>query len=35
MSWIASIIVFRCVSVIPNLVLRADSFSIAMWSWLS
>jgi hypothetical protein len=34
-SWIASIVVFRCVSVVPNPVSRADSFSIDMRSWPS
>jgi hypothetical protein len=32
MSWIASIVVFRCVSVVLNLVLRVDSFSIVIRS---
>jgi hypothetical protein len=31
-SWLASIVVFRCVSVVPNPVSRADSSSIAMRS---
>jgi hypothetical protein len=31
-SWIASIVVFHYVFVVPNLVLRADSFLIAMRS---
>jgi hypothetical protein len=32
---LASIPVFHCVFVIPNLVLMTDSFSIAMQSWSS
>jgi hypothetical protein len=31
-SWFAPIVVFRCVSVVPNPVLKVGSFSIAMWS---
>jgi hypothetical protein len=34
-SWIVSIVVFRCVSVVSNPVPRADSFFIFMRSWLS
>jgi hypothetical protein len=34
-SWVVSFVVFRYVSVVPNLVLRADTFPIAMLSWLS
>jgi hypothetical protein len=29
-SWLVSIVVFYCVFVVPNLVLRIDSFSIAI-----
>jgi hypothetical protein len=32
-SWIVSIVVFRCVSVVPSPVSRADSWSIARRSW--
>jgi hypothetical protein len=34
-SWLVTIVVFLCVSVVSNSVSRADSFSIAMRSWLS
>jgi hypothetical protein len=33
MSWLASIVVFRYVSVVPNPVLRVSSLTIAMRSW--
>jgi hypothetical protein len=31
-SWIALIVVFRCVFMVPNPILKADIFSIAMRS---
>jgi hypothetical protein len=32
---LASIVIFDCDSRLPNMVPRANSFSIAMWSWPS
>jgi hypothetical protein len=32
---LASIVIFRCDSKLPNPVLRANSFPIGMWSWPS
>jgi hypothetical protein len=32
-SWIALIVVFRCISAVPNPVPRANGFAIAVRSW--